>query len=86
LDDTVRPRPVSFKGFGALGASALAEIVFAGLDFAGAAEVLLGFFAVEVFLVPMTVHYTTPRGRSTNSDREDLLHRRPGSSIQRVSG
>jgi hypothetical protein len=38
---------------------AFTELFFAGFDFAGDAAVVLGFLAVEVFLVPMTVQYTT---------------------------
>ena len=85
LDDTVRPRPVSLAGFGAAAADAtreatdvFAELFFAGLDFAGAEEVFVLFFEVEVFLVPMTVQYTTGAARSTNREPEDLLHRRSG--------
>jgi hypothetical protein len=74
------------RGFGTTAAAAcneliadvFAELFFAGLDFAGDEAVALGFLAVEVFLVPMTVQYTTGAARSTNREPEDLLHRRSG--------
>jgi hypothetical protein len=59
-------------GFGAALADAtreltdgFTELFFAVLDFVGDGEVGLGFLAVEVFLVPMTVQYTTWPDRRT---------------------
>jgi hypothetical protein len=74
LDDTVRPRPVSFTGFGTTAAAAckeriadaFARLFFAGIDFAGDEAGVLGFLAVEVFWVPMTVQYTTRPNRCTH--------------------
>jgi hypothetical protein len=58
------------SGFRAFVAAALAEIVFAGLGFVGEGEGFLGFLDVEVFLVPMTVQYTTRPDRRTRPSQQ----------------
>jgi hypothetical protein len=80
LDEMVRPRPVSFTGFGTTLAEAFTEMFLAGLDFAGEGEMILGFLAVEVFLVPMTVQYTRrPNPRTRGFAASALLLEHPNS-------